>query len=67
MVIYKIIRKFAMITKVKYKKTQLVAKHRDKLAKKYSSVNSRGELNFMEVVLSIAILAGVFALIMYLT
>lgn len=55
-----------MTTKVKYKKTQLVANHRDKLAKKHSSVNSRGEPSFMEAVLSIAILAGVFALIRHL-
>lgn len=55
-----------MTAKVKYKKPQLVANHRDKLAKKYSSVNSRGELSFMEVVLSMAILASISALIMYL-
>lgn len=60
------IRKFAMTTKVKYKKTQLVASHRDKLAKKCSSANRRGEPSFLEAVLSMAILAGVIALIWYL-
>lgn len=55
-----------MTIKVKYKKTQLVASHRDKLSKKYSSVNMSGEPSFMEAVLSMAILVGVFALIMYL-
>lgn len=63
MVIYKIIRKFTMITKLKYKKSQLVTNHRDKLANKYSSVNSRGEPSFMEVVFGIAILVGIFTLI----
>lgn len=52
-----------MITKVKYRKSQLVANHRDKLAKKCSSVNSCGEPSFMEVVFVIAILVGIFALI----
>lgn len=52
-----------MTAKVKYKKPQLVANHRDKLAKKYSSVNSRGELSFMEAVFSMAILVGIIALI----
>ena len=31
-----------MTTKVKYKKTQLVASHRDKFVKKCYSVNRRG-------------------------
>lgn len=52
-----------MITKVKYKKSQLVTNHRDKLAKRYSSINSHGEPSFMEVVFGIAILVGIFALI----
>lgn len=55
-----------MTAKVKYKKPQLVANHRDKLAKKYSSVNSRGELSFIEAVFSMAILVGIIALIWYL-
>ena len=55
-----------MTTKVKYRKAQLVANHRDKLAKKCSSVNSHGELSFMEAVLSMAILVGIIALIWYL-
>lgn len=55
-----------MGTKIKTTKTQLVAKHRDKLAKKHSSVSSSGELSFMEVVFGIAILVGIFALIWYL-
>lgn len=52
-----------MSTKTKTTKAQLVAKHRDKLAKKYPPVNSRGELSFIEVVFGIAILVGIFALI----
>lgn len=52
-----------MTAKVKYKKPQLVANHRDKLAKNCSSVNSHGEPSFMEVVFGIAILVGIFALI----
>lgn len=55
-----------MTAKVKYKKPQLFANHRDKLAKKYSSVNSRGKLSFMEAVFSMAILVGIIALIWYL-
>lgn len=55
-----------MTTKVKYKKTQLVASHRDKLAKKYSSVNSHIEPSFFEAVFSMAVLAGVITLIWYL-
>ena len=55
-----------MTAKVKYKKPQLVANHRDKLTKKYSSVNSRGELSIMEAVFSMAILVGIIALIWYL-
>jgi hypothetical protein len=55
-----------MSTKIKPKKPQLVASHRDKLAKKYSSVNRRGEPSFIEVVFSMAILVGVIALIWYL-
>lgn len=55
-----------MSTKIKPKKPQLVASHRDKLAKKYSSVNRRGEPSFMEAVFSMAILVGVIALIWYL-
>lgn len=55
-----------MTTKVKHKKTQLVASHRDKLAKRCYSVNRRGEPSFLEAVFSIAILAGVIALIWYL-
>lgn len=56
-----------MSTKIKTKKTQLVAKHRDKLAKKYSSVNSRGEPSFVEVVFSVAFLSGLITLIWYLS
>lgn len=52
-----------MITKVKYRKSQLVTNHRNKLAKKCSSVNGRGEPSFVEVVFGIAILVGIFALI----
>ena len=55
-----------MTTKVKQKKTQLVARHREMLAKKYSSVNKHVEPSFMEAVLNIAILAGIIALIWYL-
>lgn len=55
-----------MRAKIKPKKQQLVASHRDKLAKKYSSVNRRGEPSFMEVVFSLAILVGIIALIWYL-
>ena len=55
-----------MSTKTKTTKAQLVTNHRDKLAKKYSSVNSRGELSFMEAVFSMAILVGIIALIWYL-
>ena len=55
-----------MSTKIKPKKTQLVANHRDKLAKKYSSVNRRGEPSFMEAVFSMPILVGIIALIWYL-
>ena len=55
-----------MIAKIKPKKPQLVASHRDKLAKKYSSVNRRGEPSFMEAVFSMVILVGVIALIWYL-
>ena len=55
-----------MSTKIKPKKPQLVANHRDKLAKKYSSVNRRGELSFVEAVFGMAILVGVIALIWYL-
>lgn len=55
-----------MRAKTKPKKPQLVANHRDELAKKYSSVNRRGESSFMEVVFSMAILVGIIALIWYL-
>ena len=55
-----------MTAKIKPVKPQLVAKHRDKLAKKYSSVNRRGEPSFMEAVFSMAILVGVIVLIWYL-
>ena len=55
-----------MSTKIKPKKPQLVLSHRDKLAKKYSSVNRRGEPSFMEAVFSMAILVGVITLIWYL-
>ena len=55
-----------MRAKIKPKKPQLVASHRDKLAKKYSSVNRRGEPSCMEAMFSMAILVGVFALIWYL-
>ena len=52
-----------MTAKIKPEKPQLVASHRDKLAKKYSSVNRCGEPSFMEAVFSMAILVGVIALI----
>lgn len=52
--------------KVKCKKMRLVASHRDRLTKEYSSVNMRGEPSFMEAVFSTAILVGVIALIWYL-
>lgn len=55
-----------MRVKIKPKKPQLVANHCDKLSKKYSSVNRRGEPSFMEVVFSMAILVGIIALIWYL-
>lgn len=55
-----------MRAKIKPKKPQLVTNHRDKLAKKYSSTNRRGEPSFMEAVFSMAILVGVIALIWYL-
>ena len=55
-----------MTTKVKYKKTQIVASHRDKLAKKCSSVNKHIEPSFLEAVFSMAILVGVITLIWYL-
>ena len=55
-----------MSKKIKPKKPQLVASHRDKLAKKYSSVNRRGEPSFMEAVFSMVILVGVIALIWHL-
>lgn len=55
-----------MSTKIKPKKPQLVTNHRDKLVKKYSSVNKRGEPSFMEAVFSMAILVGIIALIWYL-
>lgn len=55
-----------MTAKIRPKKLQLVAKHRDKLAKKHSSASSCGELGFMEAVFSMAILAGVITLIWYL-
>lgn len=55
-----------MSAKIKPKKPQLVANHRDKLAKKYSSVNRCGEPSFMETLFSMAILVGVIALIWYL-
>lgn len=55
-----------MRAKIKPKKPQLVANHRDKLVKKCYSVNRRGEPSFMEAVFSMAILVGVIALIWYL-
>ena len=55
-----------MRAKIKPKKPQLVASYRDKLAKKYSSVNRRGEPSCMETVFSMAILVGVIVLICYL-
>ena len=55
-----------MRAKIKPKKPQFVANHWDKLAKKYSSVNRRGEPSFMEAVFSMAILVGIIALIWYL-
>lgn len=55
-----------MIAKIKPKKPQIIASHSDKLAKKYSSVNRRGEPSFMEAVFSMAILVGIIALIWYL-
>lgn len=55
-----------MTAKIKPENPQLVASHRDKLAKKYSSVNRRGEPSFMEAVFSMAILVGVIVLICYL-
>lgn len=55
-----------MSTKIKPKKPQLVANHRDKLANKYSLVNRRGEPSFMEAVFGMAILVGIIALIWYL-
>ena len=55
-----------MRAKIKPKKPQLVASHRDKLAKKYSSVNRRGEPSCMEAMFSMAILVGIIALIWYL-
>ena len=55
-----------MKANIKPKKPQLVASYRDKLSKKYSSVNRRGEPSFMEVMFSMAILVGIIALIWYL-
>lgn len=55
-----------MTAKTKPKKPQLVANHRDKLAKKCYLVNRRSEPSFMEAVFSMAILVGVIALIWYL-
>lgn len=55
-----------MNTKIKPKEPQLVANYRDKLDKKCSLVNRRGEPSFMEAVFSMAILVGIIALIWYL-
>ena len=57
---------FGYFAKVKQKKTQLVERHREKLAKKYSSVNKRIEPSFFGTMLNIAILACIIALIWYL-
>lgn len=55
-----------MRAKIKPKKPQLVASYRDKLVKKYSSVNRSVEPSFMDAVFRMAILVCIIALIWYL-